>query len=110
MLTLQLTTCYELLRSTTKVANYSILCERKLRRSHFSQIISYVENQEDDEVSYTLHAKGIMVYPRTNVVIESADYRRGTHEYRFCTLDLAQEWKLIDERLRQIIRFRENTE
>lgn len=78
---------------------------RKLRREHISQIVSYVENQEDSTIPYTLQTKGIMVYPKTNIHIENADFLRNGHVYRFCTLDLAQDWRSIDKRLRQIIQF-----
>lgn len=77
----------------------------KLRREHVSQIISYVENQEDDSHPYTLHTKGIMVYPKTNVHVENADFEKNGHAYRFSTVDLGHDWHQIDQRLRQIIRF-----
>ena len=78
---------------------------KKLRREHVSQIISYVENQEDSSEPRTLQAKGIMVYPKTNVHVENADFEKNGHAYRFCTVNLAQDWKAIDARLRQIIQF-----
>ena len=78
---------------------------KKLRREHVSQIISYVENQEDKAIPYTLQTKGIMVYPKTNVHVENADFEKDGHAYRFSTIDLGQDWRLIDSRLRDIIRF-----
>lgn len=78
---------------------------RKLRREHVSQIISYVENQEDSSAPYTLKTKGIMVYPKTNIHVENADFERNGHAYRFSTVDLGQNWHSIDQRLRQIIQF-----
>lgn len=78
---------------------------RKLRRDHVSQITSYVVNQEDPTVPYTFHTKGIMVYPKTNIHIENADFEKNGHAYRFCTVDLGQDWRQIDQRLRQIIQF-----
>ncbi len=78
---------------------------KKLRREHVSQITSYVENQEDPAIPYTLHTKGIMVYPKTNVHIENADFEMNGHAYRFCTVDLSQDWRQIDQRLRDIIQF-----
>lgn len=78
---------------------------KKLRRDHVSQIISYVENQEDYSIPYSFHTKGIMVYPKTNVHVENADFERNGHAYRFCTVDLGQDWRHIDNRLKQIIQF-----
>ena len=85
------------------VSHYGVT--KKLRREHISQITSYVVNQEDPEVPYTLHTKGIMVYPKTNVHVENADFEMNGHSYRFCTVDLGQDWRQIDSRLRQIITF-----
>ena len=79
--------------------------KKKLRRDHISQITSYVDNQEDPTIPYTLQTKGIMVYPKTNVHVENADFERSGHLYRFCTVDLCQDWRQIDQRLRQIIQF-----
>ena len=78
---------------------------KKLRREHVSQITSYVVNQENTTVPYTLQTKGIMVYPKTNIHVENADFEKNGHAYRFCTVDLGQDWRLIDQRLRQIIQF-----
>lgn len=78
---------------------------KKLHRDHVSQIISYVISQEDPTVPYTLQTKGIMVYPKTNVHLENADFEMNGHLYRFCTVDLGQDWRQIDHRLRQIVQF-----
>jgi len=85
------------------VSRYGVA--KKLRRDHVSQITSYVVNQEDPAVPYTLQTKGIMVYPKTNVYVENADFEMNGHSYRFCTVDLGQDWHQIDLRLRQIILF-----
>lgn len=85
------------------VSRYGIA--KKLRREHVSQITSYVESQEDTNVPHTLKTKGIMVYPKTSVCIENADFKKNGHVYRFCTVDLGQDWKQIDKRLREIIQF-----
>ena len=78
---------------------------KKLRRDHISQIISYVSNQEDKEKPYTLTTKGIMVYPKTGIQEETFDFTQDAHQYRFCTVDLAQDWHLIHQRLLNIIQF-----
>ena len=78
---------------------------KKLRRDHISQITSYVSNQEERDLPYTLATKGIMVYPKTGIQEETFNYTHGSHQYRFCTVDLAQDWHLIHQRLLQIIRF-----
>lgn len=77
----------------------------KLRREHISQIQSYIDNQEDPQRPYTLQANGIMVYPKTDIDVTNKDYAFGDHILRFCTVDLGQDWRQIDQRLRQIIQF-----
>ena len=78
---------------------------KKLRRDHISQIISYVSNQEDKAVPYTLSTKGIMVYPKTGILEETFNFAQDAHQYRFCTVDLAQDWHMIHQRLLNIIQF-----
>ncbi len=78
---------------------------KKLRRDHISQITSYVSNQEDKNIPYTLSTKGIMVYPKTGIQEETFTFIQSAHQYRFCTVDLAQDWHLIHHRLREIIEF-----
>ena len=78
---------------------------KKLIRDHISQIQSYINNQEDPETPYTLQTNGIMVYPMTNIQFTEANYQYRNHRLRFCALDLAQDWRGIDRRLRQIIEF-----
>lgn len=78
---------------------------KKLRRDHISQIISYVSNQEDEAVPYTLSTKGIMVYPKTGILEENFNFAQDAHQYRFCTVDLAQDWHMIHQRLLSIIQF-----
>lgn len=85
------------------VSRYGI--KKTLRSDHIRQIMSYVQNQEDNSVPYTLKTKGIMVYPKTNIHVENADFERNGHAYRFSTVDLGQDWRSIDQRLRQIILF-----
>lgn len=78
---------------------------KNLRTDHIRQIESYIKNQEDTSVPYTMATKGIMVYPKTNVDAAKIDYISGGHILRFCTVDLGQDWHQIDQRLRQIIQF-----
>ena len=78
---------------------------KKLRTEHIRQIESYIKNQEDPSIPYTLQTKGIMVYPKTNVDVTNKDFASGGHVLRFCTVDLGQDWRQIDARLRQIIQF-----
>lgn len=85
------------------VSRYGV--KKTLRSDHIRQIMSYVQNQEDDAIPYTLKTKGIMVYPKTNIHVENADFERNGHAYRFSTVDLGQDWRAIDQRLRQIIQF-----
>lgn len=78
---------------------------KKLRTDHIRQIESYVKHQEDPSIPYTMQTKGIMVYPKTNIDVTNIDYDSDGHILRFCTVDLGQDWREIDKRLRQIILF-----
>ena len=81
---------------------------KKLRRDHISQITSYVNNQEDKDIPYTFSTKGIMVYPKTGIQEETFTFTpkdQKDHLYRFCTVDLAQDWQKIHNRLKEIIVF-----
>jgi hypothetical protein len=44
-----------------------------------------------------------MVYPKTDVEVTYKDYVSGGHLLRFCAVDLGQDWRQIDQHLRQII-------
>lgn len=78
---------------------------KNLRTDHIRQIESYVKNQEDPSAPYTMQTKGIMVYPKTDIDVINKDYVSGDHIFRFCTVDLGQNWRQIDRRLREIIQF-----
>lgn len=76
----------------------------KIRREHLSQILSYVVSQEKVEEPHTLGTDGILVYP---TVTEDYDvayrYRNTDHTIRVSTINLNQEWQLIEARLKDIV-------
>lgn len=76
----------------------------KIRREHLSQILSYVVSQEKVEEPHTLGTDGILVYP---TVTEDYDvayrYRSTDHTIRISTINLNQEWRLIEARLKDIV-------
>ncbi len=77
-----------------------------IRREHISQIMSYVLNQEDDSLPYTLSTNGILVYPKVQKpIFDTYRYRNTDHYIRVCTIDLNKDWKEIDKKLREIIEF-----
>ena len=77
-----------------------------IHREHISQIMSYVLNQEDGSLPYTLRANGILVYPKVqSSIFDTYRYRNTDHYIRVCTVDLNEEWKEIDKRLMEIIEF-----
>ena len=47
-----------------------------------------------------------MVYPKTDVEVTYKNYVSGGHLLRFCAVDLGQDWRQIDQHLRQIIQFK----
>lgn len=76
----------------------------KIRREHLSQILSYVVSQENTEEPHTLKTDGILVYP---TVTEDYDvayrYRNTDHTIRVSTINLNQDWQLIEARLKDIV-------
>lgn len=76
----------------------------KIRREHLSQILSYVVNQEKVDEPHTLGTDGILVYP---TVTEDYDvvyrYCDTNHTIRMSTINLNQEWQLIEARLKDIV-------
>ena len=77
----------------------------KIRREHLSQIITYVMNQEDDNVPHTKDTAGILIYPTIDKDIDvSYNYKNTNHTIRVCTVNLNQGWQLIENRLKE--RFR----
>ena len=76
----------------------------KIRRDHLSQIISYVMNQESDAQPHTKNTKGILVYPTVDIELDiSYIYKNTHHIIRISTVNLNQNWKLIEQRLKEII-------
>lgn len=76
----------------------------KIRREHLSQILSYVVSQENVDEPHTMHTDGILVYP---TVTEDYDivyrYRNTNHIIRVSTINLNQDWQLIEARLKDIV-------
>lgn len=76
----------------------------KVRREHLSQILSYVMNQENETQPQTKNTKGILVYPTVDTELDmSYVYKNTNHIIRVCTVNLNQDWRLIEKRLKEII-------
>ena len=76
----------------------------KIRRDHLSQIISYVMNQEDASKPHTLNTSGTLVYPTINEDFDfSYRYRNTNHTIHVRTVNLNQDWKQIEERVKKIL-------
>jgi len=76
----------------------------KIRRDHLSQILTYVMNQEIDAQPHTKNTKGILVYPTVDTELDvSYIYKNTHHIIRVCTVNLNQDWRLIEQRLKEII-------
>lgn len=76
----------------------------KLRREHLSQILTYIMNQESNISSYTKETKGILVYPTVDTDLDvSYIYKDTNHIIRVSTVNLNQNWELIEKRLKNII-------
>ncbi len=76
----------------------------KIRRDHLSQILSYVMNQENATQPHTKDAKGILVYPTVDTELDvSYVYKNTCHFIKVCTVNLNQDWRKIEQRLKLII-------
>ncbi len=76
----------------------------KIRRDHLSQILTYVMNQESNAQPYTMDTKGILVYPTVDTEIDvSYVYKNTSHIIRVSTVNLNQDWNMIEQRLKEII-------
>lgn len=77
----------------------------KVRREHLSQILTYVMNQESDSIAYTKDTKGILVYPTVDTDFDvSYVYKDTNHVIRVSTVNLNQDWLMIEQRLKDIIK------
>ena len=90
----------------TLTAQYNETAFAKVRTGHMYQIMSYIFNQEAPSIPYTMEANGILVYPKVQDDLNYTGRQEGTnHYFRFCTVDLNQDWPSIDKRLKEIIQF-----
>lgn len=79
----------------------------KIRRDHLSQILSYVMNQENETQPHTMDTRGILVYPTVDTELDvSYVYKDTCHVIRVSTVNLNQDWRLIEQRLKEIIQER----
>ena len=77
----------------------------KIRREHLSQILAYVMNQENAATPHTKDTKGILVYPTIDTELDvSYVYKDTNHVIRVCTVNLNQDWQMIEQRLKEIIK------
>jgi 5-methylcytosine-specific restriction enzyme subunit McrC len=77
----------------------------KIRREHLSQILTYVMNQENDNAPHTKETKGILVYPTIDKELDvSYVYKDTNHVIRVSTVNLNQDWQMIEQRLKEIIK------
>lgn len=92
----------------TLKAHYSENAFAKVRNGHINQIMAYIFSQQDPAITYTMEANGILVYPKVQGDLDYTGHYKGTnHYFRFCTVDLNQDWQTIEKRLKDIIIFNE---
>ena len=76
----------------------------KIRREHLSQILTYVMNQENEDAPHTKNTEGILVYPTVDAELNvSYVYKDTNHVIRVSTVNLNQDWQMIEKRLKEII-------
>ncbi len=62
-------------------------------------------NQENDAVPHTKESKGILVYPTVDNELDvSYVYKNTNHIIRVSTVNLNQDWQMIEQRLKDIIK------
>lgn len=78
---------------------------KKIRREHLSQILSYVMNQENPQKPETMNADGTLVYPTVNEDFDfSYTYGDTNHHIHVRTVNLNQPWQKIEERVKEIVK------
>jgi 5-methylcytosine-specific restriction enzyme subunit McrC len=84
----------------TMTINYD---KEKIKSNNLYQLFSYLLNQEDNTPK-TVNAKGILLYPTIEKDF-NLQYKYKTHTIEIRTINLNSNWKLISNRLKEIIGF-----
>jgi 5-methylcytosine-specific restriction enzyme subunit McrC len=84
----------------TMTINYD---KEKIKSNNLYQLFSYLLNQEDNTPK-TVNAKGILLYPTIEKDYD-LQYKYKTHTIEIRTINLNSNWKLISNRLKEIIGF-----
>ncbi len=82
----------------TMVINYD---KERIKSNNLYQLFSYLLNQEDNTTK-TAYAKGILLYPTIEKDYD-LQYKYKTHTIEIRTINLNSNWKLISNRLKDII-------
>ncbi|WP_226065036.1 5-methylcytosine-specific restriction endonuclease system specificity protein McrC [Kaistella polysaccharea] len=82
----------------TMTINYD---KEKIKSNNLYQLFSYLLNQEDETLK-TMNAKGVLLYPTIEKEYD-LQYKYKSHMIEIRTINLNSNWKLISERLREII-------
>jgi 5-methylcytosine-specific restriction enzyme subunit McrC len=80
------------------IINYD---KEKIKSNNLYQLFSYLLNQEDDTPK-TINAKGILLYPTIEKDYD-LQYKYKNHKIEIRTINLNTNWKLISNRLKEII-------
>ncbi|WP_269243473.1 5-methylcytosine-specific restriction endonuclease system specificity protein McrC [Flavobacterium limnophilum] len=82
----------------TMTINYD---KERIKSDNLYQLFSYLLNQEDNTTK-TAYAKGILLYPTIEKDYD-LQYKYKTHTIEIRTINLNSNWKLISNRLKEII-------
>lgn len=82
----------------TMTINYD---KEKIKSNNLYQLFSYLLNQEDNTPK-TVNAKGILLYPTIEKDYD-LQYKYKSHTIEIRTINLNSNWKLISNRLKEII-------
>ncbi len=83
----------------TMVVNYE---KERIRSNNLYQLYSYLLNQEKIELPKTLNARGILLYPTIEKEFD-LKYKHRNHGVEIRTVNLDADWRVIANRLVEII-------
>lgn len=75
----------------------------KLRPSHLYQLSAYLRNLAAANAGPDATAAGVLLYPEVHGPLPRLQYQYGPHRLTATGVDLAQDWRIIHERLLDIV-------
>jgi 5-methylcytosine-specific restriction enzyme subunit McrC len=92
---------YRRLVIDTKYSVTTLSDTMKFKSANLYQVYAYLRTQEHRSEAHR-HSEGLLLYPTTSHHVDEAMFLQG-HLIRVATVNLADHWESIDERLRKLI-------